>query len=169
MNMNIIIIIILIILCIIITTYNIIDKFINKWEDTIDGIVYINLDNREDRKNLLLKELEKINIDMDKVNKVSGSYIPNNGHKGCVQSHIIALTMAKLNRWNNVLIFEDDMELDVSPDVFNSNINNMLEYLNKNNISWDVIMLGVCHTDDPTWKKDLNNNLVKITKATCGH
>ena len=54
----------------------------------LDAIIYINLENRIDRKDLLLKELEKLNVDMSKVHKVSGIAIPKNGHKGCVQSHI---------------------------------------------------------------------------------
>ena len=43
-----------------------------------------------------MKELEKLNTDMSKVHKVSGVYMPKNGHKGCIQSHILALNMIKM-------------------------------------------------------------------------
>ena len=57
--------------------------------DDIDAFIYINLENREDRKKELLAELEKLGIPSSKIFKVSGVYIPDNGHKGCVQSHKI--------------------------------------------------------------------------------
>ena len=74
----------------------------------LDSIIYINLENRADRKELLMKELESVNTDMTKVQKVNGVFIPKNGHKGCVQSHITALNIAKMNRWKYTLIFEDE-------------------------------------------------------------
>jgi len=99
---------------------------------------------------------------MNRVNKVAGIYIPKNGHKGCVQSHISALNIAKMNKWNQVLIFEDDMELNVSPDEFNDSINKMLDYMKSNNIKWDVIMLASGHTD----KEDVSNDIVRIKIGT---
>ena len=62
------------------------------------------------------------------------------------------------------------MMLDVSPDEFNNSVDNILDYMTNNNISWDVIMLGVCSTDNPEWKIQLGTtNFVKINKATCAH
>ena len=108
----------------------------------LDAIIYINLENRTDRKDLLMKELEKLNVDMSKVHKVSGVYMPRNGHKGCVQSHILALNMIKLNKWDRVLILEDDAELDMSPEVINNIINKVLEELDTKQPDWNVIMLA---------------------------
>ena len=140
------------------------DTFTNKynWSNYIDGIIYINLEKREDRKKLIFEEFTKIEAPIDKINKISGVYIPN-GHKGCTQSHILALTLAKLNDWNNVLIFEDDMELNVTPDEFNTNINNIMEYFSTNNINWNVIMLG---TYNETKTDISNNNIVSINEAS---
>ena len=95
----------------------------------LDAIIYINLENRADRKDLLLKELETLNTNMSKVHKISGVYIPKNGHKGCIQSHILALNMCKLNNWDRVLILEDDAQLTTSPEIFNNIINKTLDYL----------------------------------------
>jgi glycosyl transferase family 25 len=166
--MNYYIIIVLIVLIVLILyhfLYNpLSEHFKDNWYEKIDGIVYINLEKRDDRKKLILNELSKIETDMNRVNKVSGVYIPKNGHKGCVQSHITALNIAKMNRWKYTLIFEDDMELNVSPDEFNDSINNILDYMNKNNINWDVIMLATGHNE----KTSIFNtyDFVRIKKAT---
>ena len=82
---------------------------------------------------------------MSKVHKVSGVYMPKNGHKGCIQSHILALNMIKLNKWNRVLILEDDAELDTTPDIVNNIINNALDTLDAQNPNWNVIMLATAN------------------------
>ena len=99
---------------------------------------------------------------MKKVNKVSGLYIPDNGHKGCVQSHILALNIAIMNNWKYTLIFEDDMELNVSPDNFNKQITSAMDYMNDNNIDWDVIMLATNNAE----KTSINKYLSKVKDAT---
>ena len=149
----------------------------------LDAIIYINLENRADRKDLLLKELETLNTNMSKVHKISGVYIPKNGHKGCIQSHILALNMCKLNNWDRVLILEDDAQLTTSPEIFNNIINKTLDYLdtldatNKQsthtseqtqttqtkqtqiNNGWDVIMLATANkiiSNTTTYNKTLD-------------
>ena len=134
----------------------------------LDAIIYINLENRVDRKDLLMKELEKLNTDMSKVHKVSGVYMPKNGHKGCIQSHILALNMIKLNNWERVLILEDDAELDMKPEVINNLINKSLEELDTNHPEWNVIMLATANKvlDKSNNKKNnKNNNNTKTTNS----
>lgn len=111
----------------------------------LDAIIYINLENRADRKELLMQELEKLNTDMSKVHKVSGVYMPRNGHKGCIQSHILALNMIKLNNWERVLILEDDAELDMESEVVNTIINKSIEELDIKHPDWNVIMLATAN------------------------
>ena len=123
----------------------------------LDAIIYINLEARNDRKDLVLKELEKLNTDMSKVYKVSGVYMPKNGHKGCIQSHILALNMIKLNNWNRVLILEDDAELNISPEKMNNVINKSLTELDTHYPDWNVIMLA-------TANKVLDKDYNKINK-----
>jgi len=147
----------------------------------LDAIIYINLENRADRKDLLLKELETLNTNMSKVHKISGVYIPKNGHKGCIQSHILALNMCKLNNWDRVLILEDDAQLTTNPEIFNNIINKTLDYLDtldtteKNSTQtseqtqateqtqihngWDVIMLATANkiiSNTTTYNKTLD-------------
>jgi GR25 family glycosyltransferase involved in LPS biosynthesis len=111
----------------------------------LDAIIYINLENRQDRKDLLLKELESLDVNMSKVHKVSGVFIPKNGHKGCVQSHILALNMIKMNKWERVLILEDDAQLDTDPNVVNDIIANSMQKLDKEDPDWNVIMLATAN------------------------
>ena len=123
----------------------------------LDAIIYINLEARNDRKELIMKELEKLNTDMSKVYKVSGVYMPKNGHKGCIQSHILALNMIKLNQWNRVLILEDDAELNMSPETMNNVITKSLSELDTHYPEWNVIMLA-------TANKVIDTDYTKLNK-----
>lgn len=131
----ILIVIILLILFTSIYAYNISTFTQESLFDTIPGFVYINLENREDRKKLILEEFIKLNIPQEKIYRLAGIPIPKNGHKGCVQSHILALEIAKLNQWQYVAIFEDDAELTVSPSEFKEKVSNAMKE------DWDVILL----------------------------
>ena len=110
----------------------------------LDAIIYINLENRGDRKDLLVKELEKLDTNMSKVHKISGVYMPKNGHKGCIQSHILALNMIKMNapNWKRVLILEDDAELTVPAEQANETIFKATEKLDAIDPEWKVLMLA---------------------------
>jgi hypothetical protein len=143
-NIEVIIFLILSVCLAVYIGYRYMEKFENDDKpygiNQVNGIVYINLENRSDRKELLLKELEELKTDMSKVNKISGVYIPKNGHKGCVQAHILALNLSKLNKWDKTLILEDDAQLNVLPDDFNKIINLLFEKIKDK--PWDVIMLA---------------------------
>ncbi len=154
-----IIVFILIIIYIVYTS----NKNINHQElftsiQSIDAYIYINLDNREDRKKLILEEFKKLGIPEEKIHRIAGVRKPKNGHRGCVQSHILALELAKLNNWNNVAVFEDDMELNVTPEEFNNKIKKALEY-NK----WDVLVL---HGSFQEMKKDIDNDMYYLNHST---
>jgi glycosyl transferase family 25 len=72
----------------------------------IDKVVYINLEERKDRKDSVVNELKY--FPENKVIRFNA--IKNSpGYLGCSQSHIAVLEMAIINNWNNVLIVEDDM------------------------------------------------------------
>ena len=147
-NIEYIVFFVLIIILIVLVSKRTFDNFFTEQHgiNRLDAIIYINLENRTDRKDLLLKELEALNTNMEKVHKVSGVFIPKNGHKGCIQSHILALNMIKLNKWQRVLILEDDATLTVSPESANNIINKTLDYLDSNdNINWNVVMLATAY------------------------
>jgi hypothetical protein len=160
--------IIIIILLLIILYFSInvfIENFTNVY-DNIDAFIYINLENREDRKKDILSEFKKLNVPEEKIRKISGVFVPKNGHKGNVQSFILALELAKINKWKTVMICEDDMEIIVPYDEFNNKINSLLNILKEKNIKWDCIMLG--QANGTKTKIDIYDmpNINKITNAT---
>jgi hypothetical protein len=134
--------------------------------NTLGGIAYINLDNRPDRLNLIKDELIKLGADENKMHRVAGVFVPKNGHKGCIQSHILALRIAKLNNWTTVGIFEDDAELNdnISPDEFEEKLKIGLVELPDN---WDVLMLGTANTSkEPIPDKQIIRKLKSSTTSS---
>lgn len=127
--------------------------------DSIPGVVYINLENREDRKKLILEEFNKLGIPLDKIYRLAGIPIPKNGHKGCVQSHILALQIAKLNQWKYVAIFEDDAELTIQPSEFKEKVSKAMA-LDK----WDVILLHGAYQEV---KEKINDTMYYAKHSTC--
>jgi hypothetical protein len=129
--------------------------------DTVDKFVYINLDKREDRKKEILRELELLTIPAEKIQRVAGVYIPKNGHKGCIQSHILALKLAQMNNWSNVAIFEDDAQMVANPANTITAINDAIAELPAD---WDVLMLATANKKETILpdKKHIN----KLNAAT---
>tara|TARA_Y100000748_G_scaffold237328_1_gene201360 strand:+ start:15101 stop:16681 length:1581 start_codon:yes stop_codon:yes gene_type:complete len=76
--------------------------------NAIEGVLYINLAHREDRRLHIekeLKNLETICKTTERIDAVKHKI----GAKGCAKSHIKALNRAKTQGWKNVLIVEDDV------------------------------------------------------------
>lgn len=129
------------------------------------AIMYINLENREDRKKLLLEDLKKINVNDSKIHRISAVYIPKNGHKGCIQSHLIALRMAKMNEWDMVCIMEDDAEI-INLESFNDDISNIFNDLK--DINWDLINLSCANKQSESIvNKKYINKLIHATTSAC--
>jgi len=104
------------------------------WE-FIDKVIYINLDHREDRREIMSKFFEKGQIPLDKV--VRFPAIQNKkGGLGCLQSHREVLRIAKKEGWKNVLILEDDLEWT---DKFEQGYKKLEELVKLP--KWDVIMI----------------------------
>jgi len=127
------------------------------------GCVYINLENREDRKTSILNVLNTLQIPNEKIHKISGIYIPKNGHKGCIQGHILALQIAKMNKWDKVLILEDDA-------IINGNVNEVPSKLKKvndfvTNNKWDVFMLSGSFKQ--TTETD-HDGIIRVTNSAGG-
>ena len=74
--------------------------------DAIEHVVYINLDERVDRKTQIQREL----LSVFPAHKITRCPAIRNavGGIGCSMSHIAVLEMAKKEGWSNVLIVEDD-------------------------------------------------------------
>jgi glycosyl transferase family 25 len=74
--------------------------------DAIERVVYINLDERVDRKLQVQQELLKV-FPAEKIKRFA-AIRTDFGGIGCTMSHIAVLEMAKREGWSNVLIVEDD-------------------------------------------------------------
>lgn len=107
----------------------------NKKEwDFLDKVVYINLENRPDRRDQIQSELSS-KIPSDKIIRLNAVY--DIRHLGCSQSHIKALEMAIDNGWNNVLIVEDDAMWNN----YDKGYKRLAELISQNP-NYDVITLG---------------------------
>lgn len=105
----------------------------------IDGIAYINLAHRKDRNEKLRQELERVGTGSAEVVRVEGVYDPLNGVKGCYQSHLKALQMAKEKGWGRFAVLEDDCTfLREAEKVGKAFRGFFSEFGNK----WDVFFLG---------------------------
>ena len=76
--------------------------------DRIDKIYIINLKHRTDRLEHIIGELNKVNVDKNKVEIIEAVYEPELGALGCAKSHIIALEKFIFSKNKNCLIFEYD-------------------------------------------------------------
>jgi GR25 family glycosyltransferase involved in LPS biosynthesis len=79
----------------------------------IDGVFYINLDRRTDRRAEIEEELGRLGLPYERFPAIPH---PTSGIVGCGYSHLAILKMAKERGYRNVLIFEDDFTLLVPPE-----------------------------------------------------
>jgi len=122
-----------------------------------DIIYYINLDKREDRKTQLLQELNKMNIDMNKVKRIPG-VISHLSCLGCSLAHLNALLDFQQNNYNNCLILEDDFTFKHDQKTTFDVLNNFWN----SGKQWDVLMMsGNIRKYAPTDHK----NIYKVTDA----
>jgi GR25 family glycosyltransferase involved in LPS biosynthesis len=100
----------------------------------IDGVFYINLDARTDRRQEIEGELGSLGLTFERFPAIKTSP----GIIGCGQSHSACVKEAKARGYKNVLIFEDDFMLLVSKEEFWGLLEKALEDVPE----YDVIMLG---------------------------
>jgi glycosyl transferase family 25 len=104
------------------------------WE-FLDKVIYINLDHRQDRRDIMKKLFEDGKIPEEKVLRFS-AIKHEYGIIGTALSHIGVLKLAKEQGYKRILILEDDMEwVD-----FETNYAKLEELVSNN--SWDVCMIS---------------------------
>jgi glycosyl transferase family 25 len=101
--------------------------------DFIDKAVYINLDHREDRRQIMNHFFQEAGIPLEKTERFSAIRHAV-GIVGCAMGHIEILKKAKREGWKSVLILEDDMKW--VPDSYTR-----IEKLVTETPNWDVCML----------------------------
>ncbi len=175
-NKNNIIIVVLIILIILMLVYLVLKKItkntkqnqtneyfevkINKNQgiNSVDQILFINLDNRKDRLKAITNQLQSQNVDMNKVHRISAHYTPGNGHYGCAKSHLDALKYALKKGYETVLILEDDFKFNTKSEVTNDLFQKILTTIPKN--EWDVIMLTHAYGKEEKTKYPFLNKII---------
>jgi len=115
--------------------------------------VYINLLSRLDRKEHVEAQLSSIGINAKRFNAIK----IKNGALGCSMSHLKCLQVAKENKWDHVLIVEDDIQF-LDPELFIEQINKFL----KNNKSFDVLLIA--GNNNPPYI-NIDDSCVKVSKC----
>ena len=130
--------------------------------DTIDRVIYINLNKRKDRRVRMARQLKKLGIPAEKIIRLEAvAHTP--GYIGCARSHVLALEIAQENNWKNVLILEDDIEFH-HDEASVIRLNKYFAALNS--ISWDVAFLAANYFSVlPLSSVDY---IVRAQKAWCG-
>ena len=134
------------------------------------SIYVINLKERSDRRDHIIKELNKVECDnyilFDAVN---GGEIPNNsrltnGMFGLVSTYLNIYEHWKNNKTGNITIIEDDC---VFVDDFNEKINNYIKYVPYN---WDMIYFGGNHNRHMGIKtENINEYCLKLNHSFTAH
>jgi GR25 family glycosyltransferase involved in LPS biosynthesis len=103
-------------------------------------VYYINLNHRKDRLENIINELNKTNINPNKINRISGIYMKDFGILGCAKSHCLALEAFLKSHPDNkyCIIFEDDFQFTQEQNVVNELINNVFNNVDE----FDVLMLS---------------------------
>jgi GR25 family glycosyltransferase involved in LPS biosynthesis len=91
----------------------------------LDGIFYINLDKRKDRRVEIEYELKRMNLNAERFSAVE--YAPPNGIVGCGKSHLQVIKTAKERGYKNVLVLEDDFIFTVSKQEFEDHLTKILD------------------------------------------
>ena len=110
---------------------------INDPYDIIDKILYINLDSRADRRKDIEHQFKRANLPENKIERIS-AIANERGALGCTASHIKCLKYAIENKWNNVLILEDDFNFIDDINTINNSIKSIINFYN----DWDVIFFS---------------------------
>lgn len=166
-------------------------KFMESFENEINNLkkkikfYFINLDSRKDRLKSCMQEFKKINLknverfsaikpsmkDIEKCDFINIDKLWKNkdekyviGSSGCKLSHYHVLKKAYneiINKQQYVCVLEDDVSFHEN--IWN-NLNNVIQYTEKNNVDFDILYLGVSLGKNPT-KNDyeiINSKLIKL-------
>jgi glycosyl transferase family 25 len=93
----------------------------------LDGIFYINLDRRTDRRAEIERELERMELDAERFSAIE--YPPPHGIVGCGKSHLQVIKIAKERGYKNVLILEDDFIFVTDKLVFENTLSQFFDYV----------------------------------------
>ena len=116
-----------------------------KITDYFQGVYAVNLPERKDRRQLIVKELEEAGISLmphkveifAAIRPDEAGGFPSIGARGCFYSHVAILKQAKHKGLSNILIVEDDLEISAK---FRTDQAAILEKLCQQD--WDFVYFG---------------------------
>ena len=116
-----------------------------KITDYFQGVYAINLPERKDRRQLIVKELQEAGIPLTPhkveifpaIRPEEAGGFPSIGARGCFSSHVAILNQAKHKGLSNILIVEDDLEISAK---FRTDQAVIVEQLRQQ--EWDFVYLG---------------------------
>lgn len=120
--------------------------------ENIDKIFYINLEHRIDRNNQISKELQKLEIPSEKIERFPAIY-HKVGAIGCGLSHIQILKIAQERGYKNIIILEDDFTSIIEKEGWEY----LLGHVFSNNIDFNIILLSyniTCNKERTCFKTD---------------
>lgn len=141
----------------------------DKYLGYFDAVCYINLDRRQDRRELFEEQIAKVSInairfsgveaqDSDVKYLYEGHLDPTRKQKiGCTLSHQAIIRWAKENEKENVLIFEDDC---LFLDVYQQKIQLIANELK--DVDWDILYLG---GEPNNYCTSITDNLATINRG----
>jgi GR25 family glycosyltransferase involved in LPS biosynthesis len=136
-------------------------------------IYVINLKEDVIRRNYIHVIMEKMNINyqiiiVDRIQEDDYKIIKSYANKkitrgafGCFLSHMWCLKNAIENKYQNFIIFEDDI-------IFHNNFHCLFEKVTEENKNIDLLRLGVCDFHFKENIKTVNNNIYIPIKNACG-
>jgi hypothetical protein len=112
-----------------------------RYEDVVDGVMFINLEDRKDRLAQITGELERHGVPQGMVHRVDA--VPNDvcGHLGCTRSHMRAMEHARERGWRRFIVLEDDFVFKVPKERALHVLTAFLSAYKDD--EWDVFMLGL--------------------------
>ena len=101
----------------------------------IDRIIYINLDQDIEKKNVMENQLRYFGVPFE---RFSAIHHTEEGWLGCTKSHLSVLKMAREKKYKNILIFEDDFLFTTTRKEFEEALSNLFTKVS----DFDVCMLA---------------------------
>lgn len=145
---------------------NLLSLKMNKYLGYFEGVYYINMDSRVDRKEYFEKQARELNIPAKRISAITATdeqatplYIGHNDYRrkykmGCTLSHQSIIQIAKDEGLSNCLIFEDDC---VFLDSYKEKIELCVAELK--DMEWDLFYLG---GEPNNYCKSVSDNLAQI-------
>ena len=100
----------------------------------ITNVLFINLDSRTDRRTHFELQFSEIGLHPQRFAAIQNA----DGAIGCTMSHIACMEMASQNKWDHVLVCEDDATI-INPAQLVDQVNH---FFHRFNDSWDVLLLA---------------------------